>query len=207
MIDRKGLVKMRKIVSVLRDVVFLLIIVICCWCIIQITDNKAPSMFGMRIFRVISVSMRPTIGKGDCILVKSTDTSSLVKGDIITFRSRNPRIKGYYNTHRIFDIQKDEQTGENIYITKGDNNAYPDTYSVTQDEIVGKYVRTIIGGRTISSFITFIMKKWNYFLFIIVPILLCVITCIYELIKEIVTTIKSAKTLGEGGNVEEINKS
>ncbi|WP_167954752.1 signal peptidase I [Anaerosporobacter faecicola] len=198
---------MRKTLSAARDFLFLLVIVICCLCVIQISNKQAPSLFGYRVLRVISISMRPTIGKGDCILIKNVDHEQLKVGDIITFYSDNPQIQGYFNTHRIHEIRYDEKLQEVVYITKGDNNTNSDSWEVRKDQIVGKYIKTVIGGRILSKGISFLMKRWNYFLFIIVPLLGCVISCIVQLIMEFRRTFIENQLQGKGDRDEEIHKS
>jgi len=93
---------------------------------IVILSNFNISVFGMRIFRVVTGSMEPEILIGDIILIKEQDDYKV--NDIITFR-----YKDNYITHRIIKID------DNEIITKGDGNNKSDE-PITKDNVVGKVI-------------------------------------------------------------------
>ncbi|NLF36995.1 MAG: signal peptidase I, partial [Clostridiaceae bacterium] len=86
----------------------------------QIT-NKVPSFFGYSVMNIISTSMEPQIPENTFILIKKADPADLKVGDVITFYSKDPTIRGLPNTHRITDIRI--ENGNFVFITKGDANA------------------------------------------------------------------------------------
>ena len=69
----------------------------------------------------------------DVIFIVNTSKENLEVGDIISFRTGD-----YINTHRIIRIE--EQNGEEVYITKGDNNSNEDKTPVKFQDIEGKYL-------------------------------------------------------------------
>lgn len=95
------------------------------------------SVSGYRILWVKTNSMEPTIPTSSYILVKNTDAKDVEVGDVITFISDDPSIKGMYNTHRVI-----EETS-NGFITKGDNNFSQDAYKVKPENVVGRYEKNL----------------------------------------------------------------
>ena len=64
----------------------------------------------------------------DVIFITNTSKENLEVGDIISFKTGN-----YINTHRIVRIE--EKNGEEVYITKGDNNNSEDRTPVKFQDI------------------------------------------------------------------------
>lgn len=82
---------------------------------------------------VMSGSMEPAIHTGSVAFVKST--GSVQVGDIVTFK--NPRDPATNFTHRIVSIENE------IIKTKGDANDSPDSWELTKEDIVGKFLLSI----------------------------------------------------------------
>jgi signal peptidase len=79
-------------------------------------------------------SMYPTLFPGDLLLLSGKE--DLKVGDIIIYR--NP-YSGKNIVHRIIGIKVDQYGGKR-YVTKGDYNAYPDSYNPSAEDVVGKWV-------------------------------------------------------------------
>lgn len=176
---------MKKILSIIGDCIFAVVVVYLCYYIVSAAYSSAPSFFGYRMMRVLTDSMEPVFVGGDCIIIKDTEENELKVGDIITFYSQDPALSGACNTHRIYDIAEDYVTGETVYYTKGDNNTWKDEYTVSEEQIVGKYVGRLPFGQVLSSFLDKVWEQNFYFLIVIVPILLCLTSCVIQLVKEI----------------------
>ncbi|MBO3839843.1 MAG: signal peptidase I [Thermoproteota archaeon] len=82
-------------------------------------------------------SMYPTLYPGDLLLLSGKE--DLKVGDIIVYR--NPYKQPPYDkiVHRIIGISVD-QHGVKRYVTKGDFNNYPDTYSPRKEDVIGKWI-------------------------------------------------------------------
>lgn len=95
-------------------------------------------LFNKTTMWVMTQSMDPTIPPRTYILVEKATADDVNVGDVIVFRSTDPRIKGNFNTHRII-----AKSGNTI-VTKGDNNDQDDgIYSAKPEDVVGRYVRKI----------------------------------------------------------------
>ena len=142
----KHLYLLGKILSTIICIVILFLIVFNVTLMIEsyINPNELPSFLGIKSFVIVSESMEPTIMTEDAIFIKNTSKEDLEVGDIISFRTGN-----YINTHRIVRIE--EKNGEEVYITKGDNNSNEDRGYVEFKNIEGKYLFRIPGfGRIIE---------------------------------------------------------
>lgn len=171
---------MKKFLCVVRDVIFVLFILLICGTIFIMSTGKHFSIGGYQVLRVLTSSMEPAIAENTCIIIKECPVEELKVGDIITFTSDDPQIRGYYNTHRIHEIQEDN--GETIYVTKGDHVANVDAYPVHQDQVAGIFVRELPGGRAIGKLFVALSDSRIYFLVIMLPLLLCLISYFWQIV-------------------------
>jgi len=91
--------------------------------------------FGVRPYLVSGVSMQPTYYAGDVVIVRQVPPEEIQVGDVILFRHNRAAI-----VHRVVAIQ--EQNGQRVFITKGDNNNTLDD-PVTPEEYGGRAVMLI----------------------------------------------------------------
>lgn len=163
---------MKRVVKVL-EVLFLVIMIGMCGIVFMAGNGKVPYIFGHRILQVISNSMAPTIETETCVVIRQVEPEDIEVGDIITFVSEAPEIRGYLNTHRVYAIETDEETGETYYITKGDAYDQPDTLPVDYEQIAGEFVGELPFGRMLFKAIRFLSDRNNYFIIVILPLFFC----------------------------------
>ncbi len=136
----KNLYRLGKILSIIICIIILFLIVFNITLIIEsyIYPNELPSFLGIKSLIIVSESMEPSIMTNDVIFIVNTSRDDLEVGDIISFK-----IGNYINTHRIVRIE--EENGEEVYITKGDNNDTEDGGYVEFEDIEGKYLFKLSG--------------------------------------------------------------
>ena len=125
----------RKAITNLVSSILIFTIVTCSISIVYVTvcmNDK--SIFGYRIFMVLSGSMEKTLQPNDIILTEKVPEDQLHVEDIISFISDSPDIEGQVNTHRIVRID-----GDNFY-TKGDANYYQDSLPTNFSNVIGKVI-------------------------------------------------------------------
>lgn len=86
---------------------------------------------------VLSGSMEPALKTGSIVVVKPVEVYEI--GDVITF-GKDTR-DSVPTTHRIVEARY--ESGEAIFITKGDANGNIDGREVTEDEVIGKVLFSI----------------------------------------------------------------
>lgn len=111
-------------------------VMICILAVVVLSSRMTggePTLLGYKIMAVLSGSMEPTFQTGSIIGIKPADKrTSINERDVITFH-----LDGKLITHRIIDITK--KNGQEVYKTQGDNNDGPDLWTVSRQNIVGKY--------------------------------------------------------------------
>ena len=107
--------------------------------------GDTPNVLGFSAFRVVSGSMRPELQEDDLIVIKRVAPDKIEVGDIISFYSPDPELRGAVNTHRVTAVA--EERGQYVFTTKGDANVIEDKYGVRGDEVLGKVVlvSTLLG--------------------------------------------------------------
>ena len=91
-------------------------------------------VFKYKPLAIMSNSMIPNFKRGDVVIsekLNKVDIDNIKIGDIVEYKTEK-----YTITHRIINIYINKD-GENIYITKGDNNNAPDAEIVKTYQIVG----------------------------------------------------------------------
>lgn len=136
----KNLYRLGKILSTIICIIILFLIIYNVTLMIEsyMNPSELPSFLGIKSFIIVSESMEPTIMTDDVIFIADASKENLKVGDIISFRTGD-----YINTHRIIRIE--EQNGEEVYITKGDNNKAEDRTPVKFHDIQGKYLFRLPG--------------------------------------------------------------
>ena len=140
----------KKRVSIIGFITNIFLIIFIClfgYIFITIYNGGVPEFFGYSFLRVISTSMEPIINHDDMILVKKVNADDIKTGDVITFKSRDPYLNGFLNTHRVVDIIEDGESGEREFVTKGDANGAEDYYTAWESKIIGRYVKKVAGDR------------------------------------------------------------
>jgi len=117
----------------------------------RFVDNALTPPPGTLTYVLASYSMYPALALGDVIFVEPVKNASDIvadptTGDIIVFRRPDyrDRYEYYYDeiiVHRA--INKTFVNGAWYFQTKGDNNWYPDSWTVPEHLVIGKVVRRI----------------------------------------------------------------
>ena len=164
------------IVGIILIVIFLPIILINMIIVIKgaIHPDKVPMVFNTAPLVVVSDSMTidkeagtGAFNKGDLIIIKKVNPSTLKKGDIVTYMTKDGEVV----THRIIELVETKM-GEPAFETKGDASVGVDYYAVTYDQIVGIYQSRI---PYIGKFVEFMQKPMVILIVLGIPILIFLI--------------------------------
>ncbi|HPB17378.1 MAG TPA: signal peptidase I [Clostridia bacterium] len=190
-INRK---KSKWVITVIFAILLIFLILLVGNMIYSQINHKVPAFFGYSVMNIISRSMEPDIPKNTFILIQRVDPELLKEGDIITFYSSDPTIKGLPNTHRIYDITIED--GQKLFVTKGDANAIPDLYDVKPEDIIGVYVKNIVSlGKLGAVF----QNKAFIFILLVVPAAVL-------FVLEIINLTKTAKNIKKDDDAQEAVK-
>ena len=156
----------RNIKKILNIIVITFIILFLLVVLLQRVSNNTLSLFGFRMFTVISGSMEPKYKIGDVLISKKLDPSKIEVGDAITYLGEKGNLAGKVVTHEVIRIEKDSDD-KYIFETQGVANDVPDPI-VYEHQIYGKVIyKSII----ISFIYKIVMTKFGMFFLIFIPIL------------------------------------
>ena len=160
--ENKGL----KIVkSVLNFVIALLVILFVIVVVLQRFSNNKLSFCNLRMFTVVSGSMKPTYDIGDVLISKETDASKIKVGDTISYLGRAGSFRDKVITHKVVGIEKDEN-GKYVFRTKGTANLVEDPL-VYQEQLYGVVVYKV---KLLSLIYKIVSTKYGMLIFVIIPL-------------------------------------
>lgn len=190
--EKSGLIqKILTGVSILLCIVFSFMLICNMTIIIKGTlyPERPPSVLGITPMVVLSGSMsgdaEDHIEVGDLIFVGKTEAEELEVGDVIAFMEGKVVV-----THRIIDIQRDEN-GALLFTTKSDANNAQDQRPVTESNLVGIYKARI---PKVGDFALFLQTPMGMVLFIGLPLLAFII---YDIIRRQQYVRKESKKTAE----------
>ncbi len=198
----KFLQVINKILKWLSSLVLVLLIIIGLTLIGIFISGKIAQSKGqtppISLYTIISPSMTPNIKVYDVVVVKTTDTSALKVGDVISFYSNNVYFDGTPITHRIVD-KYDTEEGIS-YRTKGDANAAVDNDYVYEQNIVGKVIFKIPALGRIQFFLA---SQGGWFIAILIPALAVISYDIVKIAKLIAIKNKINRIRKQGKEIGE----
>ncbi len=138
------------------------------------SENNIANIFGVGLLSVQTDSMTGTFDPGDMLFVSMLDESDfedLEVGDIVTYFDVQ---LGAFNTHRIVEINLDEQflTTKADYAGGNGSVAVPDQ-PVAFDRVIARYDGQMIAG--LGSGLDYMQTSVGFALFVILPVLIVLI--------------------------------
>lgn len=173
---------MKKVVKVVMNILIVSLAILTVGIlVIRMTGNNANINSPIKLQRIATESMVPTLDVGDIVLCVNTKTEKLKVGDIISYK-KDINKDGVMDsvTHRIIEIELVD--GVYYITTQGDNNSTPDT-TFSEDLIIGK----IVGNKklTVVTFIYKILSNiYGFIILIILPLVVMLMKSIIELVVQ-----------------------
>lgn len=168
---------MKKVLNVIKKILVFLLAVVAVGMLIftvfsvNTFDQNNRAFLGYKIYVVRSDSMAATdFQAGDIILVKETDPTTLVPGDIISYVSQDTNSYGETVTHKIRSLTT-TTSGEPGFITYGTTTGVDDELIVTYPYVLGKYSNRI---PKVGTFFVFLKTIPGYVCCILIPFLLLI---------------------------------
>jgi signal peptidase len=184
----------KKVFNIVVNVVVAIILVMVAFITVNIITSGSKgytSLFGSALVSVESNSMKgdkaDDFSKGDLLVIRvlsDEEKRSLQIGDVITFYDTISGTRAL-NTHRVVEV-----VSAGVYRTAGDNNTNTLTGEVTWDETV-RYADAIVGIYTgkkvavLGSAVSFFHTTAGFFVCIVLPSLLIVAYCAFNLYRTV----------------------
>lgn len=132
---------MKNLFSKIINGISILIILFAAFILFQVITSRSgqvPNVAGYSMLRVLTGSMEPDIPTDSIILVRRTAPDQVQVGDVISFYSSDPALRGAVNTHRVVEITRENELY--VYTTKGDANYLADIYPPNEYDLIGVVV-------------------------------------------------------------------
>lgn len=130
--------------------------------------DEVPSLGGYLPLIVLTDSMYPEIQGGDLIICHKGEPEEVEVGDIIAYF--DPAGNGTsIVSHRVTEVMNAD--GQIAWITKGDANNTADAIPVTEDDLVGEYIKRIPGAGNIAMFM---QSTTGLIVCVVLPIILLI---------------------------------
>ena len=155
---KKALPILKNIFNWTFNILAVLLLVFSCFTVYNSYKTGEPAnVLGYRPVFILTGSMEPEIKTNSIVITKNLtdeDIANIEVGDIVTYSVYDEwNKKDLTITHRIYEIEENEN-GDIIYTTKGDNNHTTDAYELTKDNLQAKVVFTWNGFASIYN-------QWN----------------------------------------------
>lgn len=130
---------LKKLLSILPKLLYDILIIFCVILIVvvvwqRITDSNR-SIYGYRLFRIVSGSMVPEFNIDEVVVCKEVTANTLKIGDVVVYRGRVGELNNKLVMHEIINITN--KNGELIFSVKGIQNLLGDP-NVSPSQILGK---------------------------------------------------------------------
>ena len=156
---------------IISSVILAIASAICLTFAVQVVSKGFVTIGGYSLFRVVTGSMEPTISTGAVLLCKETAIEKIKTDDIVCYRTKVAEIYGSTVTHRVVNIQTDEN-GRIHLETRGDANVSSDPYYVNESNLIGKVTWYSGKESVINDMLSFLTGKIGFLLCVVFPVLL-----------------------------------
>lgn len=96
----------------------------------------AIGIFPIKPIAIASASMEPEISIGDLVIIQKCNLNDIDVGTVIEYKRKDFSV-----VHRV--LEKNQNDGDIVLITKGDNNTGPDIDPVYKEQVVGRAIAKI----------------------------------------------------------------
>lgn len=131
----------KKILQIVLKILYQILIILCVILIIVIfmqkISNSNRTIFGYRLFRVITGSMEPEYDIGVVVICKEIPINNIKVGDDIVYYGKYGEYNGKIIMHEVIEIDKDENGNNANFHAKGLHSASVEDPQIKPEQIYG----------------------------------------------------------------------
>jgi hypothetical protein len=186
---------MKKIIKGLKTI-FVIIYSICAIALtillLTYNDYRCSELLGYTFCIVDDSNLEPTYAKGDLLLVKETDESTIEVGDKIFVYKSN--ITGYYDIEyvEVTAVVPNVYTGVITYTVEG-NYKFDSTYLIGSEE-------NVVAIHYLGFVLSILESKWGFLICVVMINLLLFLQEVFELVLELKYGMLEKDSNTEGSN-------
>ncbi|MDR3186180.1 MAG: S26 family signal peptidase [Christensenellaceae bacterium] len=174
-----------KITTILLAIALITVVVAFSAVLMQTSKGLQPSLFGYRVYFILTDSMSPQLEINDCILSKVINSptqaiDAIDEGDIVSFTASTGTLKGETITHKCISAPYlDESDGKWYIQTQGTKVGAPKDDPVPLENVQAVFTRKL---PVIGSIYYAMRTGLGIAVLIIIPLLLMLILSVWRLI-------------------------
>lgn len=194
-----------KKVTVLTTVVSILLFAIVLVCVGSLLYTKyilkqPASLFGLRIVKIITDSMSPTINEGEYILVTAQPGMDAEVGDILLHIPEEGACKGLPMTHQCVKAPYyDEERAGWYILTQGVKHGAPVDPPVPVENVQAVYIATLSG---MGGFLDFVTSVWGLIILIAIPCVIGILIQVFNIARAIKKAPDAAAVAAESERIK-----
>ncbi len=169
----------KKAAQAISTGVLILCTLLCFVVVLQTALKQEVSLFGFRLFYVVTGSMEPTLPVNSLILVQEREEYEV--GEIVTYYAKDAQILGRPNTHRI--VAETEKDAQVWFTTQGDANPVPDPEPIQKKDIIGRVCFCFGAMGLIGTVLGMLSTPSGFFVIVLLPLLGIALYCMGEFKK------------------------
>ena len=127
----------RRLYGIVKGIFTTFLVIVLAVVLVQKLSNNNLTIGGVRMFTIVSDSMKPTYKIGDIIFDKEVVAKDIKVGDHVTYLGTAGNFAGLVVTHEVMSIREENNTY--YFITKGSANDIADP-EITGADIYGKVI-------------------------------------------------------------------
>lgn len=125
------------ILKILEQILIIFCVILTIIIVMQKVTNNNKTIFGYRIFRVITGSMEPAYDVGTVIISKQMSANEIKVGDDIVYLGEYGEYSGKIIMHEVIAIDKDENGNNVNFHAKGLHNSSVEDPQIKANQIFG----------------------------------------------------------------------
>lgn len=131
----------KKVIKIVPKLLYQILIILCVILtliiVFQKISNSNRTIFGYRIFRVITGSMEPEYDVGQVVICKETNPNDISVGDDIVYLGTYGEYNGKIIMHEVVAIDKDENNNNVNFHAKGLHSASVEDPQIKPSQVFG----------------------------------------------------------------------
>lgn len=174
----KKIVENNIIYKIVRTLLYVVVGLLLLIIVVQKVTNNNLSIGGVRVFMIISESMKDEYEIGDILVSKHADVEDINIGDNVTYLGEKSEFRNLIITHKV--VEKKQKGDDYYFITRGTANEVDDP-EIRYDQIYGKVVYKMIILSAIAKLMNNQLTYYILFTMVALIISIEIVSTLFEL--------------------------
>ena len=156
--------------NIVYTLLFLIVVLILLVVVLQRVTNNTITIGGIRIFSVVTGSMKPVYEVGDGLIAKEISPEEIKVGDDFVYQGKKGTFNNKVITHRVISIEKQDDGNYKI-ITKGTANEEQDP-DINQTQVYGKVICNV---KILGLIGKLVRNVYTFYFILLIPVAVLIV--------------------------------